>query len=356
MKFIKIFLIYFLGLITGVVFSSWLVKYFQAIKSPVSPTLAQTKDFILPVSEGQVLGAFAKNSNSSSDTNNNSNDVNYNEGGKQKDMGKDDKPKNSQLASLINQTMVDSNDDVKEEKQESEAVVQVKDKVEPDNNSGYTGQIAVAVVGDSMTDLMGPNLPYLKAELEKYYPKAQFNLLNYGVGAENIEKGLARIKGEYDYQDRHYSALAQVNPDIVVIESFAYNPFEDSSGELIRHWSGLVAMVDFVKANTKAQIIIMATIAPTKAQFGQGPNGVNWPADLAWQQAERINGLLENTVVFSQKANLPLVDVYHQTLLADGEGNLAYINSGDHIHQNETGNNLIARLLAEKIFSLGIFK
>ncbi len=230
-----------------------------------------------------------------------------------------------------------------------------EEKKEDSDQSNYSGKITIAAIGDSMTDLMGPGLPYLETVLQNYYPRAEFNLLNYGVGAENIEKGLERIKNDYTYKERHYSSLASVNPDIVIIESFAYNPFENQEAELNRHWLALTRMVDFIKSQTKAQIIILITIAPTKEKFGQGPGGVNWPQDLAWQQANRINQYLENAVRFAQPTGLPLVDVYHQTLLSNGEGNLDYISSHDHIHQNEAGNKLVARLLGRKIFSLALF-
>lgn len=315
-------LIFISGLIIGINVNSLINKSFKKIIiSPISPTLAETRKFILPLSEGEILGISTKTSQN------------------KLKVKKEKVKRSSQFANLINQSILTPGVD-----EETPGV----------NFNWHSGKITIAVIGDSMTDLMGPNLPYLKTALQKYYPQVQFNLLNYGVGAENIEKGLKRIKKEYTYQGRHYPALVSINPDIVVIESFAYNPFRDSTGELDRHWSALVKIVDFIKSNTRAKIIILATIAPTKEKFGQGPNGVNWLKDLAWQHANRIGQYLENTVRFAQSANLPLVDVYHQTLLPNGGGNLAYINPGDHIHQNEAGNKLIAKLLAEKIFQLNL--
>lgn len=297
----------------------------QVIVSPISPTLAETKGFILPASENQVLGLQA-----------NKDEV---------EKPKAQKPKKSKFANLI-PTPVPTPGVSKE----TPGVTDVKtETVSQADQSNYSGRITIAAVGDSMTDLMGPNLPYLKTELKKYYPKADLNLLNYGVGGDNIENGSARIRGEYNYQGRHYPTLTSIEPDIIVIESFAYNPFSNGENELDRHWQDLANLVDYIKNNTKVKIIIMATIAPTKEFFGQGPAGVNWPKDLAFRQAEKINQYLDNTVRFAKSANLPLVDVYHQTLLSNGEGNLDYINPGDHIHQNVAGNELIAKLLAEAI-------
>jgi hypothetical protein len=97
----------------------------------------------------------------------------------------------------------------------------------------------------------------------------------------------------------------------------------------------------------------MAAIAPAKAEFGTGPNGVNWPQDMAWIHAERISKLLENALNFAFSANLAFVDAYHSSLLSNGEGSQTYINQGDHIHQNEAGNIFMAGIFADKLVSLG---
>lgn len=322
MKFKRIILILFLGVIIGLSLSPFSnEKPKQAIISPIPVTNAETKNFISPLASGEVLGEAKE--------------------AKLKLITK------SQFKSIINQGMKNKPNKNKQTKK----IIKKTSFIQ----SSYKGEIRIAAVGDSITDLMGENLPYLEKELKKYYPQASFNLFNYGVGAENIEQGLNRIKNDYDYKGRHYLALASIKPNIVIIESFGYNPFSNSEGEINRHWSDLAKIVDFVKVNTSAKIIMLAGLAPAKAKFGQGPNGVNWPPNLAWRQAERINQYLENTVNFSHSANLPLVDIYHQTLLVNGEGNPAYINSADHIHQNEKGNKLMARLLAGKIFSLRLF-
>jgi lysophospholipase L1-like esterase len=222
-------------------------------------------------------------------------------------------------------------------------------------SSNYKGWIRIAVYGDSMTDLMGTNLPYLKKELKKYYPEAKLELLNYGIGAENIEKGLERLTQNYNYKDRNYPSLIQKNPDIIIIDPFVYNPFSESEGEINRYWSNLTKLTDKLKRNTNSQLMILATIAPSRKEFGNGPNGVNWDADTAWKHAERIKKYMESAINYAGAAKIPLIDVYHQTLLANGEGSLKYINSGDHIHQNVEGNELIAKQIAEKIKDLELY-
>lgn len=320
----KSVLIFLTGMLIGLSTASLIKKTpKQAIISPVSLSLAETKDLIMPLSENQILGVQTENVET-----------------KQTNDPEQDK---SSFFTLVDEAI----------KPEDEKI-RVEEEKENIKQSDYQGQITVAVVGDSMTDLMKPGLPYLKTELKKHYPQAHFSLFNYGVGADNIENGMARIKGSYDYQGRSYSPLIETNPDIVVIESFAYNPFPEEDNLLLRHWQDLQDFVNYIKSSTEADIIILATIAPTKEKFGQGPNGVNWPIETAYQHAEKINSLLDNTVRFAQSKNLPLVDIYHQTLLDNGEGNPKYINSNDHIHQNEAGNQLIAKHLADKIVDLSL--
>ena len=223
--------------------------------------------------------------------------------------------------------------------------------------SNYSGKITVAIFGDSMVDVMDTNLPHLRAELRRFFPKANYYLYNYGVGSQNIEQGRKRVEEAYDYKDRHYPSIVNLNPDVIILDSFAYNPFpKKTEDELYQHWANLAAIVNVLKNKTHAKIIIMADIAPSKEKFGQGSQGINWSVNDAWQQAIKINSYLTNTIKFAKATNLPLIDIYHQTLLPDGEGNLDYISSDDHIHQNFAGNQLIAKNIAEAIYSLNLFK
>lgn len=216
--------------------------------------------------------------------------------------------------------------------------------------SNYKARLRIAIIGDSMVDVMGTDLPYLKKSLRKRFPNAKLELYNYGIGGENIEKGLDRIESEYNYKDRHYSALTSLGADIIIIDSFSYNPFENSANELDRHWTALGKMVDIIKTKTKAKIFIMTPIAPNIYKFGQGPGGVNWPSDQAKSHAQRIMKYLQNTVSFAKSAKLTLVNSYSSTL-DNGNGSQYYISSHDHIHQNIQGNQLMADFLAQKIYN-----
>lgn len=219
--------------------------------------------------------------------------------------------------------------------------------------SDYRGQVTIALYGDSMVDTMETGLPYLDQALKKYYPEAQFKLLNYGIGAQNIETAWERLGQDYHYKDRDYPPITQLGANLIILESFAYNPMGESG--LDTQWLKLSQMVSQAQASG-SKVMLLATIAPTRTKFGQGPGGVNWPAETAWQQAELIKKYLENTLRLAENLGVPVVDAYHASLLSDGEANLTYINANDHIHPSVAGERLISELIAKKIYRLGLIQ
>lgn len=197
----------------------------------------------------------------------------------------------------------------------------------------------IAFLGDSMIDTMGPDLPAVADDLKATYPATNFTLLNYGVGATNIEYGIERITNDYTYLGKQIPALDSTHPDIVVLESFAYNPFSDPDGGVNRHWLDLGKAVDTLRQNIPSvKIVIAATI---------GPNSAVFPGNLA-----AVRAYLESTVAFAKGEHLPLVDAYHPSLDRNGNGLLAYIKPGDHIHYSDAGRTFFAHLIVNTLQSV----
>lgn len=204
----------------------------------------------------------------------------------------------------------------------------------------------IAILGDSMTDTLGPDGAGLGDRLKNIYPKTNFEILNYGVGGTNIDYGLERLTNDYQYLGRSIPSLISQQPEVVVIESFGYNPFAQDNNYLDRHWLALAALVDALK-NTK--IVLAATIAPNADVFGDGI--LNWSAEQKQQKVKIIKEYLENTIKFAQSQHLPLANAYNPSLDQSGNGKLVYINSSDHIHYSETGRNLMAQKITEAIIA-----
>lgn len=210
--------------------------------------------------------------------------------------------------------------------------------------------ITIALLGDSMTDTLGPGVPALSKLLNAYYPKTSLRILNYGVGSTNIDDGRARLTRDYVYQGIHMNPLVSEKPDVVVVESFGYNPYPVDDDYLNRHWMALAHIVDGIRANLPdTKIIIAATIAPNWNTFGDGATGLSFDPQGKREKVARIKEYLVNAIRFAQSQHLPLADSYNPSLDGAGNGKLTYINGGDHIHYSEAGRELFARKVFEAI-------
>src|SRR3989344_417474 len=211
------------------------------------------------------------------------------------------------------------------------------------SRSSYT----IAVFGDSMVDTMGENLEYLQKSLKSKYPQTRFNLYNYGRGGENAAQGLERFGSAFTYQTRNYPPITQINADIIILGYFSYNPFPEHSA--IRHKEILANLAGVANA-TGAQVYVLAEIAPLKAGFGEGPSGINWPAELANMQAQHIVEQMENVFVFSKSLNVALIDAYGLSKDTDSKfGMKVYVNGSDGSHPSVQGHVLMSNLIAASL-------
>lgn len=208
----------------------------------------------------------------------------------------------------------------------------------------------IALLGDSMIDTLGPTVPNLTAQLTNFFPSTKFSMLNYGVGGTNIDYGLQRLTQEYSYLGKTFPPLISTKPDIVVVESFAYNPYSSDAGALDKHWLQLAAIINTLKKNIPGvKIIIAATIAPNSLVFADGAPGISLSIADKLSRTNTIKQYLDSTVKFAISQRLPLADAYHASLDVFGNGRLAYISPTDHIHYSEAGRVLFAQKLADAI-------
>lgn len=206
---------------------------------------------------------------------------------------------------------------------------------------------AIAIIGDSMVDTMGENLDYLDASLKRRYPQIEFKMYNYGFGSQNVEQGLARFKIPFSNKTRNFDSITQLRPDIIIIGSFGYNPFTPHDRD--KHRRVLADLIQEAK-NSGSSVYLLAEIAPLKTGFGKGPNGVNWPEELASIHSQKIVEQLENAVYLAQDhLQVPLINAYGKSL-ADGKfGQRRFVDAGDGIHPSVAGHKFMAELIAGMI-------
>ena len=212
------------------------------------------------------------------------------------------------------------------------------------------------LVGDSMVEALGPNAPLLRQHLIEYYPSHEFVNYNYGFGATSIETLPQRLNEQTSYKGESYQPILSSGFDLIIIESFAYNPLSQlSAGEgLIKHKQILDASIRrIIKTRPNSVVAIMVTIAPSKKYFAKGVYELSSEERLKWTE-ERIS-YMESTIKYAKENKIPLINVYEKSLTPQGEADLKYISKTDYIHPSAEGVDLISKTIAEFIFTNKIF-
>ncbi len=212
----------------------------------------------------------------------------------------------------------------------------------------------ITLLGDSMIDTLGPVGGGLAQRLNAVYPNSLFTIINHGVGAENIDSGVRRLTNGYSYLGLGRNSVVSEKPDIVVVESFGYNPYPlpDLNDALTTHWLRLAAIVDTIQRELpETKIVIGATIAPNWDVFGDGAIGLSFSPEGKRTKVEEIKKYIENAIAFAKSQGLPLASVYQASLDSSGNGKPAYINPGDHVHYSDSGRALFSQAIANTIIA-----
>lgn len=218
-------------------------------------------------------------------------------------------------------------------------------------NIGGDGKIyTVAVLGDSMIDTLGENIPQLETSLTRYFPNKKFSILNYGVGSSDIEYAFFRLNNSYQYLNKNFPSLISQNPDIIVIESFAYNNFGNSQSGIDRQWLGLGAITTTIKEKLpNCKIVLASTIAPNSLIFANGNPNAYFTSFEKIEKTNTIKLYLQNLINFANSEHFPLADAYFPSLLKN-EGMIDLINPDDNIHPSELGKEFFCDTVAKTIF------
>lgn len=221
----------------------------------------------------------------------------------------------------------------------------------PNIGGGESGDlITIAVLGDSMIDTLGPNIPQLQKALTQYYPHKKIKILNYGASATTIEYALFRLTNNYQYLGKTVPSLISQNPDVVVIESFAYNNFGNNQTGFDKQSGFLNNIITTIHDKLpKANILLTSTFAPNSLIFTNGSQNTPLNALEKVERTTTIKNYLENFITYAKNKHLPYADAYHPSLIQN-EGNRDFINSKDNIHPSVYGGEFFCDTLAKALF------
>lgn len=220
----------------------------------------------------------------------------------------------------------------------------------------YSRAYKTMLVGDSMVASLGPNANLLRQHLIEYYPDHEFVNYNYGFGSTNIETLPERLTKDTLYKEQSFPSILSQGFDLIIIESFAYNPLSKlSKGEDVsRHIQILDESIrQIIQTHPESTVCIMTTIAPNKTYYAKGIYKLSQEERLQWVE-ERIS-YFEAVIKYAEEKEIPLINVYEKSLNATGDGDLKYINPDDYIHPSAQGIDLISKTIAEFIFNEKLF-
>lgn len=212
------------------------------------------------------------------------------------------------------------------------------------------------LVGDSIVGSLGPNAQLLRQHLIELYPDHEFVNYNYGFGATSIETLPERLTRDTVYKDQNYRAVLSHGFDLIIIESFGYNPLsqENEAEGLAKHIDILDESIKLIiKERPETVVAIMTPIAPNRNYFAKGVYDLSTEERTKWAN-ERIT-YIRSVIKYANENRIPLINVYEKSLTSEGDGNLKYINPDDYIHPSAEGVDLISKTIAEFIFNNKIF-
>jgi lysophospholipase L1-like esterase len=214
----------------------------------------------------------------------------------------------------------------------------------------------IVFIGDSMTEYLG-NFDQLEPDLDRYYPGKKFLLLNYGYSSTNILEAFDRVDHDTNHNNRVYEAVDKIPFDLVIIESFGNNPLSQFPLQegLAKQTEALDKIVaSLTKSHPKSSIVFMVTIAPSRDRYGEGAVVLSTSERQKWAD-ERI-AYMKNHMNYAKSHNIPLINVYQDSLTKQGTANTDYLNQSDFIHPSPTGIIFISQKIADFIHKNNLIK
>lgn len=209
--------------------------------------------------------------------------------------------------------------------------------------------VIIAVLGDSMIDTLGQGIPQLQKSLSSYYPHKKIKILNYGVGASTMEYALNRLTNNYQYLGKTVSSLVSQLPDVVIIESFAYNNFGNTQAGFDKQTSLITNIISTIHDKLpKANVLLTSTFAPNSLVFANGSEYQFTSLEKA-ERTTTIKNYLQNFYNYAQDRHIPFADAYHPSL-TQNEGDRVFINTKDNIHPSTYGGEFFCDTVAKALF------
>lgn len=210
----------------------------------------------------------------------------------------------------------------------------------------------IALTGDSMTATWGPECPELLQELKRLYSHSEFNIDNHALSDTRAGYGLWRMVNDYKADGVHHNSLTYANPDIVIIESFAYTNRTDGPEGLGEYRDVLRRMFEEVERTTTARALFYITLPPDRDRFMENiPNYAFTSKATRQRMADDVQLYLDEARRIAQDENWPVVDMAAEVekRAASREPYRRLINQADNLTPSRYGFSVISQLIVRTI-------
>lgn len=217
----------------------------------------------------------------------------------------------------------------------------------------------IVMIGDSMTYALGPHGGTFYEYINEAYKNDGHGITidNYAQPSTSILTINNAMTRNQKYWDTELVPLMSRNFDLILIESFGYNPLSQFSlEEGLKKQNEILdeTITSLIKNHPKSVIMFVATIAPSKLTYGQSVDKTMTAEGRAKEVEERIS-YIKNHIEYAKKHNIPLINIYEKSLTPSGDGNTEYINPDDDIHPSAVGVDFIGHELTDFIKASNIF-
>lgn len=225
------------------------------------------------------------------------------------------------------------------------------------NSENTKNAYKIFLVGDSMTHALGPYGGQFNQYIHEAYPDKGFIIANYSQANQNVTTLDTRLYEKIDVWDTSFEPILQEDPDLIIIESFGYNPLSELGIEagLAKHEEVLDRVLSTLeKELPQTKIFFLATIAPDEDTYAQKILNTDDP-DASRKAAQEREAYIEKHIEYAKEHSIPLINAYELSK-TNGDGNTKYINPDDQIHPSPDGIELISREITRVLVESGVIE
>lgn len=218
----------------------------------------------------------------------------------------------------------------------------------------------ISMIGDSMTAILGPHGGVLSEYMNSLYSspddKVQHIIIDNYAKSSNIQAVDNQLEQKTTISEYTFGPLLSENYDLLLVESYAYNPLSQyEPEEAIKQQNlALDQLMEKIRTNSpKTAVIFVATISPNIQNYAKGTEENSSEEQRSKQAGERIL-YLRNHIDYAKKHNIPIINIYEKSLTPEGDGDMKYINESDDIHPSAVGVEFISHEIGDYIFKNSI--